>query len=714
MRVPQETRKPRDTGASRQAELPRAAGGGETPPKWRAERFFERLGRLPRGLGRALDFLARVPVLGWGIAFFSSIWLGLLWLALIGVYIAIGSGYTPLRAYFELTDLDYFDAWPMQVLLVLLCTTLTVVTLRRIPLTLFKAGVWTVHIGILVLVAGCVTYFSQKVEGLTRIYLGKTADAFYDATERAIYVYRMGDDGTLGNEMMTPLPRLPIYHEHLAQTGNPLNLPLDAASLSLVRPGLERVPIRLVGYYPDAVLREDLWGPGPKTEQAKVRGIALNAGRGTMNLASATWLANTPAGRIFENEGAGFAAEYLYQPSALRMKDLSTAFEGSAYAVTVRVPKLGVEKTIPLRDATPIAIEGTPYTIKALEPAPPMTMASAGYEGARSGGFRIEVTRKDPDGKTFVFTRFALFRFPELSPDFVVENGKPKRVQARVDHDIDIVFHDATLDQFWLLQNAPLADEWVLIHRARGGKVTSEPIAVGKSVETTVAGKVPLTIELADASNNVVPRAEPLIVPERQRMRASNVQELIQRGTVAVEVGSGETAQTAYVPFVSFAQTSGDRGRKPTEVDVPGVGRIGLVLSSTRRPLPATLTLIDFKLKFLPGSTQFPVDYTSTFSATEETRSAFSIEKRHIRLVAHLNNPAEYQGLSFFQAQWDGDPDAPAEKRFTVLGVGNRPGIHTMLTGCLLMLTGVLYAFYLKPILQNRKKQQLAAWSQAR
>ncbi|MEI8196972.1 MAG: hypothetical protein WCI73_13815, partial [Phycisphaerae bacterium] len=150
------------------------------------------IGRGPAALGRLLNRLARGPQPVRGlVGFFSSIWLGLLWLALTAAYIAIGSGFAGIRAAMEMTDLAFFDAWPMVVLMFLLATTLSVVTLRRIPLTLFKLGVWTVHIGILTMLAGCFVYFSQKQEGSVRIFLNQTVGEYYDATDRALYLRRM-------------------------------------------------------------------------------------------------------------------------------------------------------------------------------------------------------------------------------------------------------------------------------------------------------------------------------------------------------------------------------------------------------------------------------------------------------------------------------------------------------------------------------------------
>ena len=132
------------------------------PPEWPLERLLKTIGNFPAAAGRFLDRLARRPLIGPPVRFFSSVWLGILWLLLLGLYIGVGSGLPSMRAKLEMTDLQFFDAWPMRIILAGLALTLTVVTLRRIPLTLFKLGVWTVHIGILTLITGAVCYFPTR------------------------------------------------------------------------------------------------------------------------------------------------------------------------------------------------------------------------------------------------------------------------------------------------------------------------------------------------------------------------------------------------------------------------------------------------------------------------------------------------------------------------------------------------------------------------
>jgi hypothetical protein len=45
---------------------------------------------------------------------------------------------------------------------------------------------------------------------------------------------------------------------------------------------------------------------------------------------------------------------------------------------------------------------------------------------------------------------------------------------------------------------------------------------------------------------------------------------------------------------------------------------------------------------------------------------------------------------------------------FTILGVGNNPGIHVIAFGSILISLGIPWAFYFKPYLVRKEKQRLA------
>ncbi len=370
----------------------------QTPPEWAIERWVKRVGVLPGFWGRKLDVLAGVPGFGVVVRFFSSVPLGITWLGLLGVYIAIGSGLPDLRAKMEMTDLQFFDAWPMRVILVLLAVTLTVVTLRRIPLTLYKAGVWMVHIGILTLIGGSVWYFSHKQEGSVRIFLGQTVGSYFDATERALYAFPVDEKGAIQsvNSTMTPLPTLPIFYEHLDSNGQPLNIGLPAETLEGVNSGLKGMSLRVVGYYPYAEMDTE-WEADP-TAAADANGESPNPGvRVSLALEGVTsgqWLVGKkPADRVLDGSGAPFGIEYLYHPSAERVADLETEFNGPI-GITVRVPKLHVVKSYSVEAGQVVAVEGTPYTLTVGEQTV-MPLISKGYEGAMSNSLMVAVSRKD-------------------------------------------------------------------------------------------------------------------------------------------------------------------------------------------------------------------------------------------------------------------------------------------------------------------------------
>ena len=84
----------------------------------------------------------------------SSVIFGIALLFLITLYVAIGSGFPAVRAYFEMNDLEFFNAWPLKLLMLLLCVTLATVTANRIPLTPPRYGVWCIHSGIITLILG--------------------------------------------------------------------------------------------------------------------------------------------------------------------------------------------------------------------------------------------------------------------------------------------------------------------------------------------------------------------------------------------------------------------------------------------------------------------------------------------------------------------------------------------------------------------------------
>jgi len=236
---------------------------------------------------RQLEAWAGLELVGWGsriaalliVKTFSRILFrytlnnvifGITLMVLIGLYIAIGSGIPGVREYFEMNELEFFDAWPLKLLMVLLCLSLATVTLNRIPLTPPRYGVWCIHSGIIVLILGTSLYYHLKVEGKTLIPLSHMVNVFYDSGERALYA-RVLKGELYGMHPMPSLPRFGNYDEGhdpgrlrrkdltgiegFTSVGLQSGSPNDLASwLGVSQP----VTVDVVGFYSYAEVAEDV------------------------------------------------------------------------------------------------------------------------------------------------------------------------------------------------------------------------------------------------------------------------------------------------------------------------------------------------------------------------------------------------------------------------------------------------------------------------
>jgi hypothetical protein len=247
-----------------------------------------------------------------------------------------------------------------------------------------------------------------------------------------------------------------------------------------------------------------------------------------------------------------------------------------------------------------------------------------------------------------------------------------------------------------------------LLHRKTGGgKVDEYPLAVGGSVELSLNG-MPFRMGITEHFHHAVPTYVPRLVPPQQRPKTLGNMEVMAGSALEMEVRSKAApdapAEVVYVPYLQFGEAMPEIHRTPTDVNVPGVGPVRLVFSSLERPLPFALTLTDFHPIKYPGAQHSYADYVSTIKVTDDHTGASRT------MIAQLNAPAHADGLAMFQAAWDGhDNPAPGE-RFSVLGVGNRPGTWVMVIGGMLVFVGMLFAFYVKPLLLQRRKRQLAAF----
>ncbi len=656
------------------------------PPLWPAERVVLRLGRIPAAAGRFLDRLAshNGPV-GWLTRFFSSITLGLVWLFLTTAYIAVGSGLPGVRSYFDVSTMGFFNSPPMVILMILLATTLIVVTLRRIPLTLYKLGVWTVHAGIITLLVGLFFYFGLKKEGMVRIFLHQTVHHYYDNSERDLYMVA-GD--THGKSAMLPLPSLPLFRERSTKNHHPLDITVPAEMIHQLSPGLASVRVRVIGYYPYTRL-EALAVPRQPGQPARKPALEFNLSATGMASGGQWLLAKTPRLRVADS-GLPCGIEYLYHPSARRLRDISTSFKGNN-AIIVNIPTDHFRRVLVIHPHEKIVLPGTPYTLIPQREIK-MPMLSKGYQGASSQAYIIDVYRADGHGKPFYFQRVALFRYPTRTVDFIFHHGHRKLIPDKIDQAIHIRYEDARRYQFWIVEHK--SGRLTVVQRAAGGAVSQYPIAIGHPVATAVAG-IPFKISVQELAN-VVYRPETIPVAQRE----PQLEQTMGHCVLQLAVSEGRWTDTRiYLPFQQFG-LHGDLA--PTPVDVPGAGPVRFVFSTLQWKLPAALTLLACKELFYPGGNSFPRDFISKVRFTNLKTGKSKIA------VIHLNHPETLDGQHFFQARFGRQADGTP---FTVLGVGNTNGLYPMIAGVIMIIFGIGYAFYIKPVLLNMKKRDLARFA---
>jgi hypothetical protein len=201
-------------------------------------------------------------------------------------------------------------------------------------------------------------------------------------------------------------------------------------------------------------------------------------------------------------------------------------------------------------------------------------------------------------------------------------------------------------------------------------------------------------------------------IPRHQRDRNAGQSGNMQ--VVKVRLRNGDWSRELAVPFTPYA---GQFAWPSQQVQIPGAQHtFQLTLGNTRRPMGSTqgrpmlrVTLDEFELQPYMGGD------TTLASIMRDFKSHLTVldlqSMQTIQGQAHMNNPMYLtvrtpwflpdQSWLLFQAQWD-----PEGQRHTVLGVGNRPAVGVMTVGCVMIVVGLLYAFYVKPIIIRRMKQK--------
>ncbi len=663
----------------------------------------------------------------------ASVWFGIGTMAALAIYIAVGSGIPAVREVFEVNEQGFFNAWPLWLLAVTLCANLLVVTFERIPFTPPRYGVWTIHLGIILLIFGMVYYFKYKTEGLVLVRVGQRVSTYHDAYERALFI-RAGRREAL----QIPLPQLPRFKAYAQHHGNVHRLHESLKGLEpLVRDynpetrsgelvPLHRIlelddeePVRLdvIAYYPYA-----LAGVAYQEARNDRTGVRLTLRDPESGETRTQWIVAGDSGQDEVTVGT-LRLRHVHRSDELTGESLLHGAR-TAHGITWNVGQVRGEVTI--EPGQRLALGETGYDIEAVEFLPSFPMAGTG-EPIDTLELLVHPPAGSSHGKTF--RRYVLDGLP-IQTDFVMDapGAGPKGQRQTEPLDRDLVLRYAHADGLHLAPHAGETERhtfltkagepgiWqVLASNTRPAELSYReegaiPIRIDGTMPDTHSGEMrPVSIELDVERVDGVARQEWVTeVPPQQRDRRAGESGAMQ--VITVRLSRGDWEHFVQVPFTQWID---QQAWQLGEVHIPGAQTpIQLQLGNTKRPIPAVVQLDSFEL----------VPYAGDFTP----QSAMRDFKSHLTLIdartghqrpatAHLNSPVYFETAMggplgkiwpkeswlLYQNQWD-----PEGQQFTVLGVGNRPGVVTMTVACVMIVMGLLYAFYVKPIIIRRMKQK--------
>lgn len=718
------------------------------------------------------------PATGGGVRFFSSF---------VEAYQS-----TTLRRLpgIEMSELEFYDWWPLRVILLLFVVNLVVATVRRIEFNFKNIGVLMVHSGIIVIALGSVYYNGLKQEGDTLLLagqrdasgkptLGPPQTVFYDNTEVTLYV-----DQFRGWEQR-PLYGVPRYNDYnlgaiegesaweISGRRRPWEgledreLDLEVMGTTLGRVD-DDIRFRVVGYAAYAEPAQDWVRRDPSQRRVFRAEATLNPLRilhmysalpddeGRVSSEDPVFVFTLPPMSTQERWTGNqvFAVEYTKGEAAGmsedRWRDLSEQVPaGTADALVIDIPAANGRPAhrgvYPISKGTEIRAGETGYVIEVqdIAPEPPFPIITEGFRGASSSVAIVKVT--PPEGPAF--ERYVYHRFPQIAQDMLTGEVNERGMPSRRDADSGIRITYIECDRLNVYLDEGPTGQLRAIVREPGGvvRVKDSVDAAGGRIDV-VPGKLWLTVAAKWEDAVRVERPNPIPRDDQDPERVGRH----EKGMLAVEVStvlrpSGDAPATPWrtIVWLPFTQYMGVGMGTERRVELADGRVLNLAFGRLQHRLPGfAIQLVEFQM-IAYDHRGAPRDFQSVVRVTPTTDPApltdfepfEHVTKLNAPLMAPFNwdvrrgavrnllgrlasgvNPHQYK---FSQAGWDAggweETQAQADAglipepfaKFTILGVGNNPGIHVIAFGSVLMGVGIPWAFYFKPYLVRREKKKI-------
>lgn len=761
------------------------------------------------GVGNLWWYLTIPPLIALVLLdLFTTVWFGIIILGALFLYCSIGSSGVPVSIFIweptawvnlremrglEMTEFEWFHWWPFKWLVALLCLNMVIVTIRKIPFNLLTFGVWMIHTGVIVLVLGCVVYFSYKVEGdvlisRRRVYiqqqdkepismvvaLGNTiqdGDTTFSITginpnwelmsgqdkgKQAYTVTVMVENGE-ESFMRQLIAGYPEYTEDIVFTGDQAQsmsraknivgralldenldiwLAYDSKEEFLVTQSgalylrelsasgvpqsnwIER-PIQNLPRFNDYITRiEDVWHSGEEIEPHPISiPVSPRANEdpieqdmlvtsylrfaymqqktvgGGDDLFPSAWI-TLRKGDSMEQSVQMFAFDTSLSnadENLMSFKWLQSEEELKKLQESV-LPKItamvnGKKHQLIISNNPEFQpIEGTEYTYKIIA-----IQNNLNISGINVSLAQVELQHGD---KTWV-----RWVFDDQSMNRDVIEGETHEGAVFVDENISLTYYPGASPI--TLVGGVEEDTYTLITALQENDQSSQPIELGIPVALTE--DITLTLDRVEPYTTTETR--PTVVPVYQR----NPNALNTLSMVKISITLDEGTVSAWLPYHHYPFESELEKvyrfeYRPTIVQLPDGRLIELMYSRRKAPLDVLLALDTFEVDSHLGG------FTGRTSSILNWRSIIKpLDGSSDTLEVSVNDPKQYGDLWFFQSQWDPPDSTSSGLNYTVLGVGNRRGVMQMLLGSCLAVFGMIWAFYVKPMI--KRKRQLAVYA---
>lgn len=522
------------------------------------------------------------------------------------------------------------------------------------------------------------------------------------------------------------------------------------------------IKFRVVGFSPYATLEDEWYESDTPTDQGAnpFRLIELyytkqavpNTRPTNKPIFKFPFFLDEPIHRIRSNDLMGI--EFTQGMSDQRWDDLTKSLAGEfAHALVIEIPSLNFTTTVPVNMGDRLTLGDTGWTLAVdqLAAEPPFPIITPGYKDASSSVAVVKLTPpKAEDGSQPVtFDRWVYHRFPELNQDLTpTPAGRPSRSDP--DPVIRVSYVDASKLQIYIDEHATdTGSHTRAIIRQPTGEVRVIPVVADGWLENVIPNPQGDSLDLHVAVKWAHAQQISRPVPTPDRMQDKSMVGSYSNAFVAIEVstvGADSKPTWSKILWLPFAQYLTLQTDRQTKVTLPDGRNILLAFGRYQRPMPGfEISLVNFEM-IAYDHRGAPRDYQSIVRVSpnpfwDGPKPNFETYEHVVKLNAPLRAPYHWDpekswlpnmirrlsaGMNpnqfkLSQSGWDRagwqqsqqmvDQGALEKPRanWTILGVGNNPGIHIIAFGSILMSIGIPWAFYFKPYLIKREKNRLAA-----